>query len=194
VISAGKSANGSKARGVPCVPDPVAKKERQYAGCSGDFATPSPPAEKASARQDQAGQARASDGAGHGIGRVGRRVTVVQIDQADTITQLGAQQGYRVETRVGGQAGEQRDVVRVGEVYEQLRREPGVGRDGERGRAGQDSAQAEDGDAERADGRVEGERGGRGGREENAPKDIWGPPKDLGLQKSDPLQETTRLG
>jgi hypothetical protein len=32
------------------------------AGCSGDFLPPSPPAEKATARQDQAGQASAGDG------------------------------------------------------------------------------------------------------------------------------------
>jgi hypothetical protein len=35
------------------------------AGCSGDFLTPSPPAEKAAARQDQAGKASARDGAGN---------------------------------------------------------------------------------------------------------------------------------
>jgi hypothetical protein len=32
---------------------------RICAGCSGDFPPPSPPAEKATARQDQAGQANA---------------------------------------------------------------------------------------------------------------------------------------
>jgi hypothetical protein len=32
--------------------------------CSGDFLTPAPPGEKATTRQDQAGQASAGDGAG----------------------------------------------------------------------------------------------------------------------------------
>jgi len=36
---------------------------------SGDFPTPSPPAGKATARQDQAGQAGTGDGAGHSSGR-----------------------------------------------------------------------------------------------------------------------------
>src|SRR5437660_550030 len=36
-----------------------------FAGTSGDFLPPSPPAEKATARQDQAGKASTGDGRGH---------------------------------------------------------------------------------------------------------------------------------
>jgi hypothetical protein len=44
-----------------------------WAECSGDFLTPSPPAEKATARQAQAGQASTGDGAGDtNDGRDGR--------------------------------------------------------------------------------------------------------------------------
>jgi hypothetical protein len=41
------------------------------AGSSGDLLLPSPPAEKATARQDQAGKASTSDGAGNGKKCVG---------------------------------------------------------------------------------------------------------------------------
>src|SRR5499433_1743833 len=42
--------------------------------CSGDLLPPSPPAEKATTRQDQAGQASTGDGAGNGVGGYERDV------------------------------------------------------------------------------------------------------------------------
>src|SRR5262245_23530557 len=39
------------------------------AGCSGDLLPPSPPAEKATTSEDQAGQSSAGDGVGNGSGR-----------------------------------------------------------------------------------------------------------------------------
>ena len=44
--------------------------EATCAGSLGDFAPPSPPAEKATARCDQTGQASTGDGAGDGAHRV----------------------------------------------------------------------------------------------------------------------------
>jgi hypothetical protein len=48
------------------------------AGSLGDFLSPSPPAEKAGARQDQTGQASADDWAGHGDRRICRG-TLIEI-------------------------------------------------------------------------------------------------------------------
>src|SRR5438067_2095500 len=55
------------------------------AGCSGDLLTPSPPAEQATACQDQAGQPGTGDGAGHrgiSINTASARWSILPLDRA----------------------------------------------------------------------------------------------------------------
>jgi hypothetical protein len=54
----------------PALVPPLPQKTYEHcAGSSGALLSPSPPAEKATARQDQAGQASTGDGGGDGGGR-----------------------------------------------------------------------------------------------------------------------------
>ena len=60
-----RSGRDRHARTDPC-PNRCMTKEKHASGSLGNLPSSSPPAEKATTRQDQAGQARTSDGAGHG--------------------------------------------------------------------------------------------------------------------------------
>ena len=81
------------------------RRVRNCAGSSGDLLPPSPPAEKATASQDQAGQTGTGDGAGDGCDRGGERQDLGEKLVADDVVRHVRRMGSKViEVLVGVRA------------------------------------------------------------------------------------------
>ena len=86
----------------------LAATNAHSAGSSGDLLPPSPPAEKATARQDQAGQASTGDGAGNGREGVGERAREAPIGRERVRARLYAKVGNQEAGRQRASSRERR--------------------------------------------------------------------------------------
>jgi len=93
---------------------------RLRAECSGDLLPPSPPAEKTTARQDQAGQASTSDGAGDG-GCYRERSNRLRLRNESKRDVGPILRKHYLRTTAGGRAKIQRQII-GGEFLEPLRK------------------------------------------------------------------------